>query len=162
MPFGTRGSNVAYFGIDYSPFEIDRARRDHGERTDLTFLTGDATNLDEHPNLQGTFQVIVIRHPETLARKCWRWQGCIDSIPDLSFTWYRIFEQAFRHLAPGGILLVTTYTCPEFVAMGEAFTSCLGARVIFAAKNPFSAGINIYAASYTNQRDRYVTVFTRP
>lgn len=145
--YGERGKNISYLGIDIASSEISKARKLHQDQSYLKFLAADATKFEKYPKLRGEFDVIVIRHP----------------VP-LSGDWEKIFEQSFSHLAPGGIVLITSYFCPEYMAADRTMVK-LGAKKLFAGRNPFSAKIKRDSGlggfgPLVDWRDNYVAIYT--
>lgn len=148
--YGVPNDNVDYVGIDINGGAIRWARKYHARIgwPGLRFEDADATCLDEHPFTQDKFDVIVIRHPEVYTK----YNNFITK------TWLHIFKEAMLHLAEGGMLLVTTYACHEYLGADKTLTS-YGAKRVFLGLNPFSADIRLNLNF--NRRDRYVAVYTK-
>ena len=148
--YGIQGVNAEYLGIDYQQTEIESARGVHKDRPDLQFKIADATKLNDYDFTEGKFDVVVIRHPAVFER---------DGFRHIHPMWYKIFKESFNHLADGGIVIVTAYNCWEHQGARDAM-KCLGARELFAGKNPYSAKITLYGKKH-DWRDAYVSVYTR-
>lgn len=150
VPYGVRGGRASYLGIDIDPTAIEFASVMNEYRTGLNFLTADATRFDDYPQLRGEFDVIVIRHPE------------VASGPGktASPVWIKIFGQSLLHLAPHGLLIVTTYQCGEHL-MVESIMRWLEVHQSLSVRNLFS-GINSHDPNPTvnlRRQDRYVSVY---
>lgn len=144
------GEHVNYTGIDIDPDEIANARLLHDSRPELRFFTADATDLipvvaTMPPEvMREGFDVVVIRH---------------QNASNLSEVWKAIFSEAWKSLAIGGLLFVTSYTCLEHDIMMD---NMLDMGVV-----PFLSGRNPYAempltSDHTAgilKRDKYVALF---
>lgn len=130
---------VNYVGVDISASVIDNAKAVNRARPELQFLVADARDFLQFTEPGKSWDVILIRHQEV--------GGNID-------VWREIFHQSLDHLAPRGIVIVTSYFCPEHLMMKTIFREELKARVYVAGENVFSDlqdGIHV--------RDHYIAIF---
>lgn len=148
--YGQKGSNVTYIGIDIDPIQIEAAHSIHLDRPDLKFVIADATKLSDRPELQGLFDIVVIRHPEFFN----------NGIPNE--VWLDIVKEAFSKLNRGGLLIITNYQCGEH-ATANRMMSYLEGTTLLSARNPFTGHVSADRDRnpQLRYRDRYVNVYTK-
>lgn len=144
--------DVKLTGIDVRAREIaDAQRRFGGKREDektggkreAEFLTGDASQLDQHRELgEGeNFDVVFMRHQNY-------WNG--------DATWEKIYDQALEKLDSEGRLVITSYFDKEHQLALEAIQK-LGGKLIVTERNEESRSLPTPGKSI----DRHVAVFRK-
>ena len=106
--FGNPSPNVLVSGIDINPDDINTANENNSSYDidrktrvpmfNYQFINGDATNLDQYPQLPQTADVFVIRHQQ---------------ISSNEVTWTTIFQQAIDRLGENGIGIITSFSDVE-------------------------------------------------
>jgi len=147
------GKNVTYTGIDINAKAIEKATALHHDRDDLQFIVADATDLTPvFASMANTvkkdgFEVAVIRHQNA------------SNTPEI---WRDIFSETWSRLRPGGILIVTSYTCLEHEVMTELMSD-IGAEPFIEGRNP-NAEMALTNDDPTGllKRDKFVTLFWKP
>lgn len=149
-----RGQNeglkkIELLGIDVRAREIADAQRrfrsgkDSQQRIqkDYHFLTGDASNLDDHRALDEAFDLVFMRH---------------QNFYNGGRVWEGIFEQALAKLKDDGQLVITSYFDEEHQLALNAIQK-LGGQLIDSQQNLESRNLPTIGKSV----DRHVAVFRR-
>jgi len=139
--FGQEGTEkVSFFGIDLDPRKIEAARflyTKMGNRTvplpGYTFIPGDATRLENFPEIPQKAQVVVFRNQQISEDK-------IDEIREAR-PWHRMFKQARDRLADGGIAIFTSLSEDEHEKCAEELKK-LGFEITVNKKNQWARCFN--------------------
>ena len=132
--FGSANDNVKLIGIDINKRDIDKAISGH-QRTDFSqqvtryvlpsnfeFIHGDATKLDQYPQIPDQLDVIVIRHQRIL---------------DNEEIWTEIFQESLNRLSPDGIMILTSFSDVEHQMLMEKLKE-LNVEVKIDETNPYA------------------------
>ncbi len=88
--------HLQFVGLDVRAREIAEAaeRFSDDSNSQFEFINGDATKLEDHQQLAGSFDLIFMRHQNL-------WNG--------KRTWEEIYHKALEKLSPDGRLIITSY-----------------------------------------------------
>lgn len=88
--------HLQFVGLDVRAREIAEAtaRFTSDSNSQFEFINGDATKLEDHQQLSGSFDLIFMRHQNL-------WNG--------KRTWEGIYHKALEKLSPDGRLIITSY-----------------------------------------------------
>ena len=119
--YGSPSELVQVTGIDINGLSIDKAKSVYSSRlgTTISFIQGDATNLDVIDDMPDMADVVILRHQQYHAN------------PDV---WSAIAEQSLQRVNKNGILLVTSYNQAEHKDMIQALRK-IGGKVIVDERN---------------------------
>lgn len=133
--FGCISENVKLIGIDIKQEAIKRAIRNcsildfSGEKIEYVlpanfeFIVGDATNLDQFPQIPKEVDVVVIRHQQ---------------ISHNEAVWTNIFKQALERVSKDGIVIITSLLDFEHEMLIKALQK-LDCEIVINKKNPWAA-----------------------
>jgi hypothetical protein len=127
--FGRKNTNARVTGIDIQSKEIERAIQKNlsldasGRRSlpeSLQFITGDATKLDQYPQIPEQADVVVLRHQQISASEK---------------VWGSIFKQALQRVTPEGIVICTSFSDVEHEMLLRKLAE-LDCQVVISKRNP--------------------------
>jgi len=131
--FGSASDHTKVVGIDIKKEDIERAISGHkvpdfSEQitkyvlpSNFEFVHGDATKLDQYPQIPDQVDVVVIRHQQ---------------ISDDEEIWTKIFQESLKKLSPNGIMILTSFSDIEHQMLMEKLKE-LEVEVIVDEKNPY-------------------------
>ncbi len=132
--YGFPSENVKLIGIDIKKEDIEKAifshqRPDFSEQVtkyvlppNFEFIHGDATKLDQYPQIPDQVDVIVIRHQQISANEK---------------VWMEIFQKSLEKLSPNGIMILTSFSDIEHKMLMEKLKE-LDVEVVVNERNPFA------------------------
>lgn len=136
----TNVRGVEYIGIDSDEEIVVKARGNNLSAHDIKFVVADARDIDGVLG-ERKIDVILLRHPGPISR-----DGEVD-------TWRVIANEAYQHLAEGGIIIMTSYYCWEYSVVRDELLNA-GAKEYLGGKNPF-----VHCILDKYPRDKFVSIF---
>ncbi len=132
---------VNLFGIDTDSESIESAQYANGEEFDvetakrvpsknMVFIAGDATRLEDYPEIPEQVDVVVIRHQQFV--------GGPDYLPgQAEEIWSQIISNGIKRLRPGGIAIITCYFQIESEPVKKLLEGFSG-KIVVDEKNEFA------------------------
>lgn len=151
--FGSASTRAKVTGVDIKQAEIARAIQDYQIPdfskpittyylpSNFEFIQGDATNLDNYPQIPQQADVVVIRYQQ---------------ISDNEQIWSHIFQQALNRVTPEGIVIITSFSDIEQKMLLEALSK-LDCQIVLNERNQFAKPLNHEKISL----DRNITILKR-
>ncbi|MDO8526328.1 MAG: class I SAM-dependent methyltransferase [Deltaproteobacteria bacterium] len=138
-----RETKARYTGVDLSPEALDEARKINPGEFQFVAVGG-LTFFEQDPEM--LYDVIVLRHPGPFEIE--------EDFARLAGMWIKIMEEAFNHLTPNGILIISNYECYEYEIVRYFFEHLPGAKTWVSGINPHS----LKQDGSSLKRDYYLTI----
>ncbi len=155
--------NVNLIGIDRNPETIKLAQkkvRKEGQNH-FQFIEGDATNLNNYPEISEELDVVIIRNQEIFYEYSEDYKERItDSavLKEKKGSWLNMIKQGLDRLSENGVFIITSYTEEEHLLLLKEIKS-MGANVVLETENEFFDPEGVDGIG--KQSDKYVVVLKK-